>query len=62
MGLTVVGSVLLATDHELRVEELSILTGADLAERTGIQVNEDTSRDELPTPAFGEESLPGKCE
>ena len=37
--LTVVGSILLASDHSLRVEESAICAGADLIDDIGLEVD-----------------------
>lgn len=37
----VVGSVLLAGDHHLRVEEVAVSTGADLVDDIGLQITVD---------------------
>lgn len=39
----VVGRVLLTANQQLGVEELSVITGADLIDRAGVQVDEDGS-------------------
>jgi len=55
----VVGGVLLASDELLRVEELTVGTGADLIDDGGLQINEAASRHILSTASFVEESGEG---
>lgn len=55
----VVGSILLAADQELGVEELAVGAGADLVDRGGVQVDEDGARNVLAIARLGEEGLEG---
>jgi hypothetical protein len=53
----VVGRVLLAADQQLRVEQLSVITSADLIDGTGVQVDEDRSGDVFARTGFGEDGI-----
>jgi hypothetical protein len=53
----VVGRVLLATDQQLRVEELSVVTSADLIDRAGVQVDEDGSGDVFARAGLREDGV-----
>ena len=44
---TVVGSILLASDHLLGVEEVAVRTGPDLIDDIGLEVNVDRARNIL---------------
>lgn len=53
----VVGSILLAADQQLGVEELSVVTGADLIDRAGVQIDEDGPRDVFAGTGLGEDGI-----
>ena len=53
----VVGSILLAADQHLRVEELAVATGADLIDGRRVEVDEKRTGDVLATAGLGEEGL-----
>lgn len=55
----VVGSILLATDELLRVEELAVATGTDLVDRGRVQVDEERTWHMFAAAGLGEESLEG---
>jgi hypothetical protein len=55
----VAGSILLARDELLRVEELTVGTSTDLIDDSGLQVNEDGTRDVLASASLGEEGVEG---
>lgn len=53
----VVGSIFLAADQQLGVEELSVVTGADLIDRAGVQVDKDGSGDIFAGTGLGEDRI-----
>ena len=53
----VVGRVLLAADQQLGVEELSVITGADLINRAGIQIDEDRTGHVFARTGLGEDGI-----
>lgn len=53
----VVGSILLAADQELRVEELAVGTSPDLVDGRGVEVDEDGPGHIFAVASLGEESL-----
>lgn len=53
----VVGSILLAIDQKLRVEELAITTGSDLIDGRRVQIDEEGAGHVFTTAGLGEESL-----
>jgi hypothetical protein len=53
----VVCGILLSTDEELGVEELSVLASTDLVDRRRVEVDEDGARDVLVVAGLGEEGL-----
>ncbi len=55
----VVGSILLAADELLRVEELAVLTGAHRVDHGGLQVNKDGTGDKLASTSLGEKGGKG---
>jgi len=55
----VVGSVLLATDEQLGVEKLAVLTGTDLVNWRWVQIDKDGAWHVLAAASLGEESLVG---
>ena len=55
----VVGSVLLAVDHVLRMEQLPILPTSYLVDDGGLQVQVDTARHVLARSGLLEESVEG---
>ena len=55
----VVGSILLAGDHLLGVEELAISAQADLINDGGLEVDEDSARNVFAGSALGEERVEG---
>ena len=55
----VVGSILLAADQQLRVEERAVGASADLINRRGVEIDEERARDMLSTTGLSEEGLEG---
>lgn len=55
----IVGSILLAADQELGVEELAVGAGPDLVDRRGVEVDEDGPGHILAVARLGEEGLEG---
>lgn len=55
----VVGSILLAADQELGVEELAVAAGADLVDGGGVQVNEDGPGNVFAAAGLREEGVEG---
>lgn len=55
----VVGSILLAADQHLGVEELAVATSTDLVDRGRVQVDEERSRNMLAAASLREEGLEG---
>lgn len=55
----VVGSIFLATDQKLRVEEVTVATGADLINGGGVEVDEEGPGHVFAIAGLGEESLVG---
>mmetsp|Transcript_2838 Transcript_2838/g.6222 ORF Transcript_2838/g.6222 Transcript_2838/m.6222 type:complete len:325 (-) Transcript_2838:54-1028(-) len=55
----VVGSILLAGDQLLRVEQLTVGASADLVHDSGLKVQEDGTRDMLASTGLGEEGVEG---
>lgn len=55
----VVGSILLAADQQLGVEELAVTTSSDLVNGGGVQIDKDGARNMLAAPRLGEEGLEG---
>jgi hypothetical protein len=53
----VVGSILLAADQQLGVEERAVVTGADLVNGRGVQVDEDGAGHVFAATGLGEEGL-----
>lgn len=53
----VVGCILLAADQQLGVEQLSVVTGADLIDRAGVQVDEDGSGDVFAGTGLREDGI-----
>lgn len=53
----VVGSILLAADEQLRVEERAVATSADLVDGRRVQVDEDGAGHVLAAAGLGEEGL-----
>lgn len=53
----VVGSILLAADQKLRVEERAVLPSADLINGGGVEVDEEGSRHVFAVAGLGEEGL-----
>ena len=53
----VVGCVLLAADQQLGVEQLAVITSADLVNGGGVKVDEDGSRDIFATASLREDSI-----
>jgi hypothetical protein len=53
----VVGRILLAADQQLRVEKLSVVAGADLIDRAGVQVDEDGAGDIFARARLGEDGV-----
>ena len=50
----VVGSILLATDHLFRVEQLSVCSSSDLIDHRWLKIQEDSSWDVLSGSSFRE--------
>jgi hypothetical protein len=55
----VIGSILLAGDQLLGVEQLPVGTSADLINHSGLEVQEDTAGDVLPSTSLREEGVEG---
>ena len=53
----VVGSILLATDELLRVEELAICASPHLINHSGLKINEHSTGDMLPSASLTEEGV-----
>ena len=53
----VVGRILLAADQQLGVEELSVITSADLINWAGVQIDEDGTGDVFARTGFGEDGI-----
>ena len=53
----VVGSILLAADELLRVEELAVSASPHLINHSGLKVNKHSSGDMLPSPSLTEEGV-----
>lgn len=53
----IVGSILLAADQELGVEELAVGASADLIDRRGVEVDKDRPGDIFAVAGLGEEGL-----
>ena len=53
----VVGSIFLAADQELGVEQLAVVAGADLVDGGRVEIDEDGSRDVFAVAGLGEEGL-----
>lgn len=57
----VVGSILLAADQQLGVEELSVAASSDLVNGRGVEVDEERSRDVFAIASLGKERLVGSA-
>jgi len=55
----VVGSILLAAQQLLGVEQLTVGTSSDLIDDGGLKVNEDGTRNVLASTSLGEEGVEG---
>ena len=55
----VVGSIFLAADELLGVEELAVRAGADFVDHGGLQVQKHATRDVLAGSRFAEERVEG---
>jgi hypothetical protein len=53
----VVGSILLATDELLRVEELAVSASPHLINHSGLKINKHGTRDMLPSTSLTEEGV-----
>jgi len=53
----VVGSILLAADELLRVEELAVSASPHLINHSGLKVNKHSTGDMLPSPSLTEEGV-----
>jgi hypothetical protein len=53
----VVGCVLLSADQQLRVEQLAVVTSADLVDGAGVKVDEDGSRDIFAAASLREDGI-----
>jgi hypothetical protein len=53
----VVGCVLLAADQQLRMEELAVVTCANLVDGRGVEINEDGTRDIFAAASLCEDSI-----
>lgn len=55
----VVGSILLAADQHLRVEEGAVAASADLVDGGGVEIDEERTGDMLAAAGLSEEGLKG---
>jgi len=55
----VVGGILLSGDELLGVEQLSVGTGTDLIDDSGLEIEEDSAGDVLASTSLGEEGVEG---
>ena len=55
----VVGGIFLSGDQLLGVEELSVGSGSDFVDDSGLEIEEDGSGDVLSSSGFGEEGVEG---
>jgi len=55
----VVGGIFFTRDQLLRVEELTVGTGADFIDNGGFQIEEDAARNMFPSTSLGEEGVKG---
>lgn len=55
----VVGSIFLAADQQLGVEELAVTTSSDLINGRGVEIDKDGARNMLSAARLGEEGLEG---
>lgn len=53
----VIGSIFLARDQELGVEELAVGAGSDLVDGRGVKIDEESTGNMLSTAGLGEEGL-----
>ncbi len=53
----VIRSILLSADQQLRMEQLPVISCADLVDRAGIKINEDGSRDIFSTSSLSEHGV-----
>lgn len=53
----VIGRVLLTANQQLRVKQLAIVTGADLVDGRGVEVDEDGTRNIFPTASLREDGI-----
>jgi hypothetical protein len=53
----VVGSILLSTDQQLGVEQLAVITRANLVDGRGVKINEDGARDIFSASSLREDSV-----
>jgi len=55
----VVGGILLSGDELLGVEQLSVSSGTDLIDDSGLEIEEDSAGDVLAGTSLGEEGVEG---
>jgi hypothetical protein len=55
----VIGSIFLAADQQLGVEELAVTTSSDLVNGRGVEIDKDGARNMLAAARLGEEGLEG---
>ena len=53
----VIGGILLSTDQQLGVEQLAVITRANLVDGRGVKINEDGARDIFSASSFSENSV-----
>ena len=53
----VIRRILLSTDQQLRMEQLSVVASANLVDRAGIQVHKDGAGDVFAIACFGEDGI-----
>jgi hypothetical protein len=53
----VIGGILLSTDQQLGVEQLAVITRADLVDGRGVKINEDGARDIFSASSLSENSV-----
>ena len=53
----IIRRVLLAANKQLRMEQRAIITGTDLINRTGVQINKDGAGDVFAVAGLGEDGV-----
>jgi hypothetical protein len=53
----VIGGILLSTDQQLGVEQLAVITRANLVDGRGVKINEDGARDIFSASSLSEDSV-----